>query len=71
MVFHVSQAFFPKVNSWELLERALKGVVDTVLMERLQSFASIPFKHGPNRKVAVRVITDDGNASEAILALET
>jgi adenine-specific DNA-methyltransferase len=71
MVFHVTQAFFPKGNSWELLERALKDVVDATIMERLQRFESLPFKHGPNKKVAVRVITDDGNASEAILALET
>jgi adenine-specific DNA-methyltransferase len=70
IVFHVTQAFFPKSDAWEQLERALKGIVDAELMARLNSFESLPFKPGEHRRVAVRVITDDGNASEAVLALD-
>jgi adenine-specific DNA-methyltransferase len=70
VVFHVNQAFFPKANAWQLLERSLNGVVDAGLMERLQTFESLPFKPGQNPVVAVRVITDDGNASESILSVE-
>jgi adenine-specific DNA-methyltransferase len=70
IVFHVTQAFFPKSDAWEQLQRALKGVVDVDLMEKLNSFESLPFKPGEHRRAAVRVITDDGNASESILTLD-
>ena len=70
MVFHVSQAFFPKENAWELLEKTLDGLVDASRMKQLQSFESLSFKASAGQKIAIRVITDDGNASESILSVE-
>ena len=67
IVFHVTQAFFPKTNGWEALQRALKGTIDPELWEQLQSFQSLPFKPGDHRKAAVRVVDDSGTISEAVL----
>lgn len=69
IVFHVTQAFFPKTNSWEALQKALKGAIDPDLWERLESFESLPFKPGEHKKGAVRVIDDSGTTSEAVLDL--
>jgi len=70
LVFHVTQAFFPKTDAWDQLQRALHDVVDAQLMEQLNTFESLPFKPGEFRRAAVRVITDDGNASETVLPLD-
>ena len=70
LVFHVTQAFFPKTDAWDQLQRALHDVVDAELMEQLNTFESLPFKPGEYRLAAVRVITDDGNASETVLPLD-
>lgn len=69
IVFHVTQAFFPKTNAWEQLQKALKDTVDPDLMEQLESFESIPFTPGEHGKAAVRVIDDFGNASEVVVDL--
>jgi adenine-specific DNA-methyltransferase len=69
IVFHVTQAFFPKTNGWEALQRALKGTIDPELWERLGSFRSLPFKPHEHKKAAVRVIDDSGTTSEAVLDL--
>jgi adenine-specific DNA-methyltransferase len=69
LVFHVNQAFFPRTNSWEALQRALTGTIEPELMEQLESFESLPFGPGQQKKVAIRVVTDDGNVSEAVLDL--
>lgn len=68
-VFRVSQAFFPVTNAWERLARALRGTVDAELVESLHGWTSLPFSPGSHDAVAVRVITDDGNASETVLQL--
>jgi len=70
LVFHVTQAFFPKTDAWDQLQRALHGIVDPTLMEQLNSFESLPFRPGESKRAAVRVITDDGNASETVLPLD-
>jgi adenine-specific DNA-methyltransferase len=69
VVFHVNQAFFPRTNGWDALQRALKGTIDPGLMEQLESFESLAFGPGEHKKAAVRVVTDDGNVSEAVLDL--
>jgi adenine-specific DNA-methyltransferase len=69
MVFHVNQAFFPD-GGWEKLAKTLKGTVDEELMEQLQSFQSLPFTPGAQKKAAVRVIDDAGTTSEVVLDLE-
>jgi adenine-specific DNA-methyltransferase len=68
-VFRVSQAFFPVSNSWEKLSRALKGTADEDLVEQMHSWESLPFTKGESAKIAVRVISDDGNSSEVVVDL--
>ena len=68
-VFRVSQAFFPVSNGWERLTKALRGTVDADLLEQLHSWTSLPFETPESGKIAVRVISDDGNASEVIVAV--
>ncbi|MDP9331104.1 MAG: site-specific DNA-methyltransferase [Actinomycetota bacterium] len=69
IVFHVNQAFFPRTDGWEALQKALKATVDPELMEQLQSFESLAFTPGENRKAAIRVVDDSGTTSEAVLDL--
>jgi adenine-specific DNA-methyltransferase len=69
VVFRVSQAFFPVSNSWDKLSRALRGTVDEELVQELHSWTSLPFEGGDHGRVAVRVIANDGNASEIIVSL--
>jgi len=68
-VFRVSQAFFPVNDAWDKLQKALKGTVDAELLETLHGWESLPFDGGVHRRVAVRVVAQDGNAAEAILDL--
>lgn len=65
-VFRVSQAFFPVTNAWERLQRALKGTVDADKLGEMHGWTSLPFSKGENGRIAVRVIAQDGNASEVI-----
>jgi adenine-specific DNA-methyltransferase len=68
-VFRVAQAFFPVTDGWEKLERALRTTVDAALLSELHGWVSLPFDGGENRKVAVRVVAQDGNAAELVLSL--
>ncbi len=69
-VFRVSQAFFPVSNGWEKLERALRGTIDAELVEELHSWTSLAFETPESGRIAVRVISDDGNASEVVLPVD-
>lgn len=69
-VFRVSQAFFPVNNAWDKLQKALRGTVDAELIESLHGWESLPFRAGDHARIAVRVIAQDGNAAEAIIALD-
>lgn len=68
-VFRASQAFFPVTNGWEKLERALRGTIDAELVGELHRWTSLGFEMPDSGKIAVRVIADDGNASEVVLTL--
>ena len=68
-VFRVSQAFFPVSDGWQRLSKALRGTVDAELVEELHSWTSLPFDKPESGKIAVRVIADDGNASEVVLTV--
>jgi adenine-specific DNA-methyltransferase len=70
-VFRVSQAFFPVSSGWEKLSRALRGTVDAELVKELHSWKSLPFEPPENGQIAVRVIANDGNASEVILTSDS
>ncbi len=69
MVFRVSQAFFPVTDAWKKLQRALRGTVDEELVEELHGWTSLPFEPGEHGRVAIRVIAQDGNASEVVRTL--
>ena len=68
-VFRVAQAFFPVTDAWDKLERALRTTVDAALLSELHGWTSLPFDAGGHRKVAVRVVANDGNAAELIMDL--
>jgi adenine-specific DNA-methyltransferase len=68
-VFRTAQAFFPVTHSWEKLSRALRGTVDSELMGELHSWTSLPFETPESGKIAIRVIADDGNASEVVVSV--
>ncbi|MGH9261753.1 MAG: hypothetical protein ACRD08_17975, partial [Acidimicrobiales bacterium] len=70
-VFQVSQAFFPVTNAWEKLRQAIKGTVDAEVIAALHSWESLPFETGDHGRCAVRVVTADGNAAEAVLEVVT
>ncbi len=67
LVFHVNQAFFTRTRAWEALGKALNGSVDADVIEAMHSFASLPFRPGDGRKIAVRVVDDAGQTSETIV----
>lgn len=65
-VFRVSQAFFPATNAWEKLTKTLRGTVDAEALEQLHGWTSLPFDLGEHTRIAVRVITPDGNSAELV-----
>jgi adenine-specific DNA-methyltransferase len=67
--FRVSQAFFPITGAWEKLRAALRGTVDAELVDQLHGWVSLPFERAEHAKIAVRVIAQDGNAAEVVVAL--
>jgi len=70
LVFHVSQAFFPRTGAWENLKRALKGTYEDSVWEHLAGTVSEPFAAGEHRKVAVKVIDDRGNELMVVKSLD-
>ncbi len=72
--FLISQAFFPGARTadpWERLSRNLRGWVDPDAFEMLRGTTSLPFKPGPENRVAVKVIDFRGNEAIRILDLPT
>jgi adenine-specific DNA-methyltransferase len=70
LVFHVNQAFFTRDKPWDALGKALKGIIEPDVVAALHSFVSLPFKPGSTGKIAVRVVDDTGQTSEAIVSLD-
>jgi len=68
-VFRVAQAFFPVTDAWKKLRSALRGTIDADLLAELHGWTSLPFDASEHRRVAVRVIAQDGNAAEIVLPL--
>lgn len=69
-VFRATQAFFPDSDGWANLRKALRNSIDSEVLEQLNGWTSMPFKRGESGKIALRVITQDGNSAEVILDLE-
>jgi adenine-specific DNA-methyltransferase len=61
MVFHVSQAFFPRTGAWDNLKKALKGALEDTVWDHLAGTTSAPFTKGDRDEIAVKVIDDRGN----------
>ena len=68
-VFRATQAFFPDSDGWANLRKALRNSIDSEVLDQLNGWSSMPFERGDSSKIAVRVITQDGNSSEVILDL--
>jgi adenine-specific DNA-methyltransferase len=69
-VFSATQAFFPDSDGWANLRKALRNSVDSEVLEQLAGWTSMPFERGESGKIAIRVITQDGNSAEVIKTLE-
>jgi adenine-specific DNA-methyltransferase len=69
-VFKAVQAFFPDSDGWANLRKALRNSVDSEVLEQLTGWTSMPFERGESGKIAVRVVTQDGNSSEVVLSLD-
>ena len=59
--FCICQAFFPDKDAWKKIARALKSDVEDGAFEALSRTTSLPFKPGPRKSVAVKVIDPRGN----------
>ena len=70
LVFHVSQAFFPRTSAWDALKRALRATYDDAVWEHLAGTTSEPFTAGEFKKIAVKVIDDRGNELMVVLPLD-
>lgn len=68
-VFRAVQAFFPDSDGWSNLRKALRSSVDSEVLEQLSGWTSMPFARGDSGKIAVRVVTQDGNSSEVVMSL--
>ena len=67
------QVFFPMAGSrdgWAKLARNLKTEIDTDLVEAYRGTASLPFKAGGHRRIAVKIIDDRGIESLKVVEVE-
>ena len=69
LVFHVSQAFFPRTSAWDNLRRSLKGEFEESVWDHLSGTVSAPFTEDGAREIAVKVIDDRGNELLVVKAL--
>lgn len=69
-VFKATQAFFPDSDGWANLRKALRNSVDSEVLDQLSGWTSMPFEKGETGKIAVRVITQDGNSAEVVMNLD-
>jgi adenine-specific DNA-methyltransferase len=61
MVFHVTQAFFPRTGAWDNLKKVLKATYEETVWDHLSGTTSAPFLPGDHGQIAVKVIDDRGN----------
>ncbi len=70
LVFHVSQAFFPRTSAWDALKRALRTTFEDSVWEHLAGTTSEPFAAGDHGRIAVKVIDDRGNELMVVRPLD-
>ncbi|MBI3005308.1 MAG: site-specific DNA-methyltransferase [Ignavibacteriales bacterium] len=61
LVFHVTQAFFPRTSAWDNLKKALKMSYEESVWDHLAGTTSAPFEAAEHKQIAVKVIDDRGN----------
>ncbi|MGA8903658.1 MAG: site-specific DNA-methyltransferase [Candidatus Bathyarchaeia archaeon] len=67
------QVFFPmagKNEGWSRLARDLKAEIDEKLIEKFRGNASLPFKLGNNKQIAIKIVDDRGIESLKVLRVE-
>ena len=68
--FCICQALFPnRKDSWEKLERNLKGTINQEAFEAMRSLVTLPFTPGTEKHLQVKVIDARGNAVVKTLRL--
>ena len=70
LVFHVSQAFFPRTTAWDDLKRSLKTEFEDSVWQHLAGTTSAPFEAGEHAQIAVKVIDDRGNELLVVKSLK-
>jgi adenine-specific DNA-methyltransferase len=70
LVFHVSQAFFPRTSAWDDLKRSLKAEYEESVWQHLAGTTSAPFETGEHAQIAVKVIDDRGNELLVVKSLK-
>jgi adenine-specific DNA-methyltransferase len=68
--FCITQAFFPRQDAWEKIAKALSGSADADAFAAFGGTASLPFRPGKHRRIAVKVIDPRGNEVMAVRALK-
>ena len=67
----VKQFFFPeRPDLWKSLEKALRSEIDPRMLEKYSGTKSIPFETGNNKRIAVKIIDNEGNESLTVRGLE-
>jgi adenine-specific DNA-methyltransferase len=69
-VFRATQAFFPDSDGWGNLKKALRNSIDSEILDQMSGWVSIPFERPESGKIAIRVVTQDGNSSEVVLSID-
>jgi adenine-specific DNA-methyltransferase len=69
-VFRANQAFFPDSDGWANLRKALRNSIDSEILNEMSGWTSIPFTSPDSGKIAVRVVTQDGNSAEVVMSLD-
>ncbi len=70
LVFHVTQAFFPRTSAWDGLKRALKATYEETVWDHLAGTKSADFEPGEHKQIAVKVIDDRGNELLVVKSLK-
>lgn len=69
-IFNAKQVFFPDSDGWKNLRKALRSSIDDEVLEQLSGWTSAGFDKPETGKIAIRVITQDGNSSETIMSVQ-
>lgn len=69
-VFNAKQVFFPDSDGWKNLRKALRSSIDDEVLTQLSGWTSASFERPETGKIAIRVITQDGNSSETIMSVQ-